>query len=84
METVLRKIGNSKGLVVPAQLLKELGFELGDKLEAKAIEGKLVVSQIANRQKYKLADLLAKCEVSAPLPQELVDWDTTAAVGNEV
>lgn len=84
METVLRSIGNSKGLVVPAQLLKELGFELGDKLEAKAVDGQLVVAQNAKRQKYKLADLLAKCDPAAPMPQALADWDAAPAVGAEV
>ena len=37
METVLRSIGNSKGLVVPAQLLKELGFELKTILKASTL-----------------------------------------------
>lgn len=83
METVLRSIGNSKGLVVPAQLLKELGFELGDKLEAKVVDGQLVIAQNAQRQKYKLADLLAKCDPSAPMPQALADWDAAPTVGIE-
>jgi antitoxin ChpS len=84
METVLRQIGNSKGVVVPAQLLKELGIQVGDKLDVAATDGKLVFSPTDTRQKYKLADLLAKCDQSAPMPLELAEWDAAPAVGNEI
>ncbi len=84
METLLRNIGNSKGVVLPAQLLKELGMQVGDKLAVTAADGKLVIALTDKRQKYKLADLLAKCDSSAPMPQVLDDWESAPAVGNEV
>lgn len=84
METLLRNIGNSKGVVLPAQLLKELGMQVGDKLAVAAADGKLVITLTDKRQKYKLADLLAKCDPSAPMPQVLNDWESAPAVGNEV
>ncbi len=84
METVLRKIGNSHGILLPEKLLKELGFQLGDKLDATVVEGKLVIALAGKRNKYTLADLLAKCDTSAPMPQELTAWDNSPIVGNEV
>ena len=84
METLLRNIGNSKGVVLPAQLLRELGMQEGDRLDVVASDGKLVITPITKRQKYKLSDLLAKCDPSAPMSQELVDWDTAPDVGNEL
>lgn len=84
MTTTLRSIGNSKGLVVPAHLLKELDIQVGDPMEPTIENGKLVFTPITKRQKYKLADLLAKCDESAPMPQELVEWDAAQAVGNEI
>lgn len=84
METLLRNIGNSKGVVLPAQLLKELGFQVGDKLDVTAADGKLVIARVEKRQKYKLADLLAKCDLSEPMPQDLADWNAAPAVGAEV
>ena len=84
METVLRKIGNSHGIILPDKLLKKLGFQLGDKLDMTAVEGKLVIALAEKRKKYTLADLLAKCDISAPMPQELATWDNSITVGHEV
>lgn len=83
METTLRTIGNSKGAVIPVQLLKELGLKVGDKLEVIAENGRLVITP-KKQKKYSLDDLLAKCDESAPMPQELIDWDNAESVGNEV
>ncbi len=84
METVLRKIDNSQGIILPDELIKELGFQLGDKLDMTVVEGKLVIALTEKRKKYTLADLLAKCDASAPMPQELPVWDSSPTVGNEV
>ena len=82
METTLRTIGNSKGAVIPVQLLKELGLKVGDKLEAIAENGRLVITP-KKQKKYSLDDLLARCDENAPMPQELIDWDNAEPVGNE-
>ncbi len=84
METVLRKIGHSKGMIMPDKLLKELNFQIGDRLNATAVNGKLVIELAEKRPKYKLADLLAKCDLSKQALQELADWDNQPLVGNEV
>ena len=68
---------------MPDKLLKELGFKLGDKLDATVVEGKLVIALAEKRKKYTLADLLAKCDTSAPMPQELTAWDSSPTVWNE-
>lgn len=84
METSLRSIGNSKGAVIPAQLLKELNISLGDKLDAKAENGALVITPKSVKPKYTLAELLAQCDESAPIPETLVEWDSAQPVGNEL
>ncbi len=84
METSLRKIGNSKGAVIPAQLLKELNIHVGDKLDAKSENGSLIITPKSIKPKYKLEQLLAKCEESAPMPEELKEWDNCPSVGNEL
>ena len=84
METSLRNIGNSKGAVIPAQLLKELDIHLGDKLDAKAENGSLVITPKSIKPKYTLNQLLAKCDKSAPIPEELTEWDNSPSVGNEL
>ena len=84
METSLRSIGNSKGAVIPAQLLKELNISVGDKLDAKAENGALVITPKSVKPKYTLDELLAQCDESAPMPETLVEWDSAKPVGNEL
>ena len=84
METSLRNIGNSKGVVFPAQLLKELNINLGDKLDAKTENGSIIITPKSTKPKYTLAELLAQCDESAPMPEALIEWDNTQPIGNEM
>ncbi len=83
MQTVVRKIGNSSGTIIPAALLKKLNLKEGDLVDIRDDEGRLVI--VPNRiiRKYTLTELLAKCDEFAPMPQELIDWENTPEVGNE-
>jgi antitoxin ChpS len=83
MKTALRTIGNSKGAVIPASLLRELNLNVGDELNAQAVDGSLVLTP-SRKTKYSLADLLAQCDSSAPMPEELASWDGMKSVGNEI
>ena len=84
METSLRSIGNSKGAVIPAQLLKELNISVGDKLDAKVENGTLVITPKSLKPKYTLNELLVKCDENAPMPETLLEWDSAQPVGNEL
>jgi antitoxin MazE len=44
MKTAITKIGNSKGLIIPVQLLKQCGFEKEVSLEVK--DNSLIISKI--------------------------------------
>lgn len=83
MKTALRSIGNSKGAVIPAQLLKELGLKVGDQLDAKTEGGRLVMTPVS-KPRYSLDELLAKCDKTAPMPKELTEWDGMGSVGAEL
>ena len=90
METSLRNIGNSKGAVIPAKVLKELKLDVGDKLEAKAENGRLIITPVREpKPKYTLDQLLAKCDDTAsiaeqPMPQELSELESVDSVGLEI
>ena len=43
-----------------------------------------MISPNTKRPKYKLDDLLAKCDISAPMPQGLFEWDDFPLVENEI
>ncbi|MDP2714691.1 AbrB/MazE/SpoVT family DNA-binding domain-containing protein [Rheinheimera sp.] len=82
MEIIIRKIGNSKGVVIPAPLLKQLGLDIDDKADVVAENGRLVIAPKA-KTKYSLAELIAKCDQDAAMPEELIEWEAVAPVGNE-
>lgn len=56
MQVEVVKWGNSSAVRLPAAVLKELRVALGDRLELKAQDGKLVLEP--TRREYKLADML--------------------------
>lgn len=84
METTLRVIGNSKGVVIPTQLIRALGLDTGDKLTISTDGKRLIIEPVDVRPKYTLDHLLAKCDANAEMPKELVDWDSSGLVGSEV
>lgn len=83
MEIAIRKIGNSKGAVIPAPLLKELGVDAGQIMQANVMDGRLVIEKM-NKPEYSLGELLAKCspEVMA-LNDEDKAWLNDSPVGKE-
>ena len=83
MQTLVRKIGNSTGTIIPAALLKKLNLKEGDRVDIKDDGGRIVIVPNRTKPEYTLAELLAKCDESSPMPRELVDWDSTSEVGNE-
>ena len=84
MMSFLIKIGNSTGTIIPAQILKDLKLKKGDRLSIVEDHGKIVISAANSRPKYQLAELLARCDQSAPIPEALTEWDAANPVGNEV
>jgi antitoxin ChpS len=83
MQTLVRKIGNSTGMIIPANILKKYSLNIGDQLDIQDDNGRLVIIPTQTKPKYTLTQLLDKCDKSAPMPQELIDWDNSPEVGNE-
>lgn len=81
MDIAIRKLGNSAGVILPATLLKSLGLSVGQHLEAEEVDGKLMLTPRA--KKYALKELLAQCDVKAPPPADMKDWDEMPVVGAE-
>jgi len=79
MQTVIRKLGNSAGIIVPVALMKDLGFRIGQSVRLDAVDGCLVVKPLA-KSSYKLTDLLAEMKGKFP---RVEGWDELAAVGKE-
>ncbi len=84
MQTQVRKIGNSAGTIIPAAILKTLHLKEGDCVDIYDEKGRIVIVPSKNKPQYTLDELLAKCDETAPMPQELIDWENLQEVGNEV
>jgi len=82
MKTVVRNIGNSKGVVIPSQLLKTLKIEAGDQLEISEENGRIIL--VPSGPNYTLEELIAQCNPEAPMPSEIEEWDQVEPVGQEI
>jgi len=82
MQTKIRKWGNSAGTIIPAHVLTEVGLGLGDTADIEAVNGTIVIKQVA--PSYTLDALLkASPEESLSLDDEDKHWLRDGAVGNE-
>jgi len=82
VEIVLKKMGNSTALVMPPPVLKDLGIGVGHHMTLNTTpDGKIVLTP---KRKYVLADMIAQCDLKAPMPADLALWDVAQPVGQEV
>ena len=82
MEVTLRKYGNSTVVVLPPNVLRDLGLSAGQAMTLEKNEDNAIV--LARKTKHKLADMIAQCDPKAPIPSDLVLWDSAKPVGQEV
>ena len=81
MEVTLRKYGNSTVAVLPPLLVRSMGLAAGQPMQIAAEDGKIVLTP--KQASYKLADMLAQCDLKAAPPADLALWDSAAPVGGE-
>ena len=82
MEVVLRKYGNSTVAVLPPGVLKDLKLAAGQTMTLDTTDTGAIV--LSPKRKYRLRDLIARCDLNAPPPSDMRDWDTAQPVGAEV
>jgi antitoxin ChpS len=83
MQTNLRKVGGSVMMALSPAFLEELKIGSGSVVDVALLDGRLIVKPIL-KPNYKLADLLAKCDAAAKMPEEDRQWLDAPCVGNEV
>ena len=82
MEVVLRKYGNSTVLALPPAVLKELGLKAGQAMTLDSTaDGRITLVPV---RRYRLADLIAQCDLKAAPPADLWLWEKSRPVGDEV
>lgn len=83
MKTNIRKIGNSAGMILPAVILKKLHLSEGDEIEISENGSQIVITPNQDKPKYSLKELLAQCDLKAPMPDVVKEWDAVQPVGRE-
>lgn len=83
MKTNIRKIGNSAGMILPAVILKKLHLSEGDEIEISENGIQIVITPQKNKPKYTLKELLAQCDLNAPMPDAVKEWDEVEPMGRE-
>jgi antitoxin MazE len=79
MQTALRKMGNSTGLIVPRALLGELGLSSGAPVDVRVEDGKLVATPLPRSPREGWAEAAAAVAAAEEDPDEAA-W---AAFGND-
>ena len=72
MQTALRKMGNSTGLIVPSALLRELGASSGMPMDVRIEDGKVVATLLRHPREGWAED--AERVAAHGLTEEESDW----------
>ena len=79
----LRSVGGSVMVAIPKAMLEGLGLAANAKVGLRLDRGRLVVEP-RPKPKYTLAQLLAECDLDAPMGEEELEWDRMPTVGREI
>ena len=88
-EDLVTDIANGKKLLTITHIKKLAArFKINPALFFECIDDFALAAIVEERKgqpeiEYELDELLAKCDGSAPMPQELVEWDHSQPVGDE-
>ena len=73
METAVKKIGNSAGVVIPKPMLQEIGAEAGDRVDLRVADGRIIVEPVRKTVRKGWAE--AAAAIAAAGDDELVLGD---------
>jgi len=79
-----RKIGGSLVFAVPKQIVNELALAPGQAGTASIEKGRIVIDPARKKARYTIEELLAECDLSAPLDPEGVDFMNMPELGREI
>jgi antitoxin ChpS len=84
-QTSFRRFGSSLGLTIPRALRDDMGFFEGQTVVLQSKANRLIViPQAPAKKKFTLDALLAQCDLKAPMPKDLTDWQNMPSVGQEM
>lgn len=83
MRIIIKKWGNSTGMVIPGVVMKALDLKPGQSMEAEVTNNQLILTPVV-RKRYTLEELLAQGDSNAPKVSEEEIWGNDNPLGNEV
>jgi antitoxin ChpS len=81
--TNLKKVDGSVVLALPPEVLDLVDFEVDMRVDITVQDGKLVIASQQSRR-YRLQDLIAQCDPTAPPPPVDREWLDAPAAGGEL
>lgn len=82
METSIKKLGNSAGVLLPSALMRALNLSVGQTVNIETVDGNLLLKP-KTAKRYTLKELLAQCNAKAPMPAEVAEWENMPSAGLE-
>lgn len=79
----LRAVGGSVMFAIPKPILEGLGLSPNTQVGLSVSGGRLIVDPHP-RPRYTLAELMAQCDLSAPVSDESRSWLDAGTVGREI
>lgn len=73
MQTALRKMGNSTGMILPKPILKELGVESGTSMDVVVENGRVIATPLKRKIREGWAEAAAIVGAE-PLTEEEREW----------
>lgn len=78
----LRNLGGSVVMTLPKKILDLVNLRTGSQVSIEVQNGKLIIEPKA-KPRYKLAELMAQCDLSQPLTAEEQEWLDAPLTGHE-
>ncbi len=63
MQTTICKLGNSKGIIIPDFIVRELSLAINQRMMAIKIEAGSIILEPFYKQQYSLDELLSQCSL---------------------
>ena len=84
MQIKIQQWGNSAAIRLPATVLKQMRLGVGSTLSLDTAGEAMVLKPVRTKPKYTLEELMAQCDLNAPEPEDMADWNAMRPVGREV
>ena len=64
-------------------MLNKLHLSEGDEIEISENGNQIIITPKKNKPKYTLKELLAQCDLKAPMPEAVKEWEEVQPAGRE-